>query len=114
MVELHGARIILREKRLEDAEQDYIWRSDPELARLDAAGAVDLGGVNTSDCGLNPFGLNRLVGRARNPWNPDHVTGGSSSGSGAAVAARLVFGSMGSDSGGSVRHRHCLRGFRGL
>ena len=37
MVELHGARIILREKRLEDAEQDYIWRSDPELARLDAA-----------------------------------------------------------------------------
>ena len=37
MVELRGARIILREKRLEDAEQDYIWRSDPELARLDAA-----------------------------------------------------------------------------
>ena len=37
MVELHGARIILREKRLEDAEQDYIWRSAPELARLDAA-----------------------------------------------------------------------------
>ena len=37
MVELRGARITLREKRLEDAEQDYIWRSDPELARLDAA-----------------------------------------------------------------------------
>ncbi len=37
MVELRGARVILREKRLEDAEQDYIWRSDPELARLDAA-----------------------------------------------------------------------------
>ena len=37
MVELLGARIILRDKRLEDAEQDYIWRSDPELARLDAA-----------------------------------------------------------------------------
>ena len=37
MVELRGARLILREKRLEDAEQDYIWRSDPELARLDAA-----------------------------------------------------------------------------
>jgi len=37
MVQLQGARVILREKRLEDAEQDYIWRSDSELARLDAA-----------------------------------------------------------------------------
>jgi len=37
MVQLQGVRVILREKRLEDAEQDYIWRSDAELARLDAA-----------------------------------------------------------------------------
>ena len=37
MPELRGARVILRDKRIEDAEQDYIWRSDPELARLDAA-----------------------------------------------------------------------------
>lgn len=37
MVELRGAKIILRDKRPEDAESDYIWRSDPELARLDAA-----------------------------------------------------------------------------
>ena len=37
MPELHGARLILRDKRIEDAEMDYIWRSDPELARLDAA-----------------------------------------------------------------------------
>ncbi len=37
MVELRGGRVILRDKRIEDAEQDYIWRSDPELARLDAA-----------------------------------------------------------------------------
>jgi RimJ/RimL family protein N-acetyltransferase len=37
MVELQGVRVLLREKRLEDAESDYIWRSDPELARLDAA-----------------------------------------------------------------------------
>jgi len=37
MVQLQGARVILRDKRVEDAEQDYIWRSDPELARLDAA-----------------------------------------------------------------------------
>ena len=37
MPELHGARIILRDKHIDDAELDYIWRSDPELARLDAA-----------------------------------------------------------------------------
>ena len=37
MVELRGAKVILRDKREEDAERDYIWRSDPELARLDAA-----------------------------------------------------------------------------
>ena len=37
MVELRGARVILREKRIEDAEKDYRWRSDPEIARLDAA-----------------------------------------------------------------------------
>ena len=37
MVELQGARVVLRDKRIEDAEQDYIWRSDPELAKLDAA-----------------------------------------------------------------------------
>ena len=37
MPELHGARIVLRDKHIDDAELDYIWRSDPELARLDAA-----------------------------------------------------------------------------
>ena len=37
MVELRGAKIVLREKRIEDAEKDYRWRSDPEIARLDAA-----------------------------------------------------------------------------
>ncbi|HZA25808.1 MAG TPA: hypothetical protein VFA32_24975, partial [Dehalococcoidia bacterium] len=36
MVELRGVRVILRDKRLEDAEYDYIWRCDPELAKLDA------------------------------------------------------------------------------
>ena len=89
-------------------------RTATTLRRLDAAGAIDLGGLNTSDSGLNPFGLNILTGRARNPWNPDHVTGGSSSGSAAAVAARLVFGSLGSDSGGSVRLPAALCGVVGL
>jgi aspartyl-tRNA(Asn)/glutamyl-tRNA(Gln) amidotransferase subunit A len=83
---------------------DFVPDHDATVAvRLDAAGAVELGSVNTSDSGCNALGLNILVGRARNPWNPRYTTGGSSSGSGAAVGARLVAGSFGSDSGGSAR-----------
>jgi aspartyl-tRNA(Asn)/glutamyl-tRNA(Gln) amidotransferase subunit A len=50
-----------------------------------------------------PTGQNDHYGACRNPWDTDHITGGSSSGSGAAVAARLVYGSIGSDTGGSIR-----------
>ena len=84
------------------------------LHRVDAAGAVDLGGVNTSDSGCNPFGFNVLAGRARNPWDPERITGGSSSGSGAAVAGRLVFASLGGDAGGSVRLPAAMCGVVGL
>src|SRR5256885_5410192 len=50
-----------------------------------------------------PTGHNEHWGDACNPWNPECITGGSSSGSGAAVAARLVFGALGSDTRGSIR-----------
>ena len=84
------------------------------LDRLDAAGAIDVGGVNTSDSGCNPFGFNVLAGRARNPWDPGRVTGGSSSGSAAAVAGRLVFASLGTDAGGSIRLPASMCGVVGL
>ena len=84
------------------------------VERLDAAGAIELGTLNTSDCAINPFGLNVLVGRACNPWDLDRVTGGSSSGSAAAVAARMAFASLGSDSGGSVRLPAAMCGVVGL
>jgi aspartyl-tRNA(Asn)/glutamyl-tRNA(Gln) amidotransferase subunit A len=73
------------------------------LTRLDAAGGVELGRLNMAEFAMGPTGHNEHFGRCRNPWNPDHITGGSSSGSGAAVAASLVFGALGSDTGGSVR-----------
>ncbi len=73
------------------------------LRRFDAAGGIELGRLNMAEFAMGPTGHNDHFGRCRNPWNPDRITGGSSSGSGAAVAAGRVFGALGSDTGGSVR-----------
>lgn len=84
------------------------------LERIDAAGAVDLGGLNLAEFCVGPTGHNDYFGHCRNPWNPIHVSGGSSSGSGCAVAARLVYGSIGSDTGGSIRLPAGMCGVVGL
>ena len=84
------------------------------LSRLDAAGAIELGTLNMCEFALGPTGHNAYLGDCRNPWNPDHITCGSSSGGGTAVAARLVFGSFGSDTGGSVRLPASVTGVYGL
>ena len=84
------------------------------MQRLDAAGAVYLGGLNMSEFALGPTGHNDHWGHCRNPWNPDHITGGSSSGSGAATGARMVFGALGSDTGGSIRLPAGANGLVGL
>lgn len=84
------------------------------LERLDAAGFADLGRLNMSEFAYGPTGHNEQFGDCRNPWNPDYISGGSSSGAGAAVAARLVFGALGSDSGGSVRLPAAACGVTGL
>ncbi|HEU4366924.1 MAG TPA: amidase [Methylomirabilota bacterium] len=73
------------------------------VARLTAAGAVTLGKLNMTELALGPFGDNPHHGDVDNPHKRGHVAGGSSSGSGAAVAARLAFGALGSDTGGSIR-----------
>ncbi len=73
------------------------------LARLDAAGAVDLGTLHMAEFAHNSTGHNSFLGPARNPWNPDHITGGSSSGSAVAVAAGMAWCALGSDTGGSIR-----------
>lgn len=84
------------------------------LERLDRAGYADLGRLNMSEFAYSPTGHNEHWGDCRNPWNPDYITGGSSSGSGAAVAARCVFGALGSDTGGSVRLPAAACGVTGL
>lgn len=84
------------------------------LRRLDAAGALQLAALHMNEFAYGPTGHNAHFGHCRNPWSTAHITGGSSSGSGAAVAARLVFGALGSDTGGSVRIPAALCGLVGL
>jgi aspartyl-tRNA(Asn)/glutamyl-tRNA(Gln) amidotransferase subunit A len=82
------------------------FRSEVEctaVTRLTAAGAVTLGKLNMTELALGPFGDNPHHGDVDNPRKSGHVAGGSSSGSGAAVAAGLAFGALGSDTGGSIR-----------
>jgi aspartyl-tRNA(Asn)/glutamyl-tRNA(Gln) amidotransferase subunit A len=73
------------------------------VERLERSGAIWMGNLNMAEFAANPTGHNEHFGHCRNPWNPMHMTGGSSSGSGAAVAARACYGALGSDTGGSIR-----------
>jgi aspartyl-tRNA(Asn)/glutamyl-tRNA(Gln) amidotransferase subunit A len=84
------------------------------LTRLADAGAVNIGSLHMAEFAFSPTGYNEHYGHARNPWNTAHVPGGSSSGSGAAVAARMVYGSLGTDTGGSIRHPAAMCGITGL
>src|ERR1700716_1647683 len=67
-----------------------------------------------SEFAYGPTGHNSHYGPVHNPWAVDHVTGGSSSGSGSAVAARLTFAALGSDTGGSIRMPAHFCGVTGL
>lgn len=84
------------------------------VARLRAAGAVILGKANMHEIGINPIGINPHHGACRNPFDPSRITGGSSSGSAAAVAAGVAPISLGADGGGSVRIPAALCGVVGL
>jgi aspartyl-tRNA(Asn)/glutamyl-tRNA(Gln) amidotransferase subunit A len=84
------------------------------VERLERAGAIWLGNLNMAEFAANPTGHNDHWGHCRNPWNVEHMTGGSSSGSGAAVGARACYGSLGSDTGGSIRLPAAACGVVGL
>jgi aspartyl-tRNA(Asn)/glutamyl-tRNA(Gln) amidotransferase subunit A len=89
-------------------------REATAVARLTAAGAITLGKLNLSELALGPFGDNAHRGDVQNPWRPGHVAGGSSSGSGAAVAAGLAAAALGTDTGGSIRLPAACCGIVGL
>jgi aspartyl-tRNA(Asn)/glutamyl-tRNA(Gln) amidotransferase subunit A len=82
----------------------HIASTDSTIVRnLKDAGAVVTAKLNCDEMALHPTGAISQFGPGRNPWNPDLVSGGSSSGSGIAVATGMVFGAVGSDTGGSIR-----------
>jgi aspartyl-tRNA(Asn)/glutamyl-tRNA(Gln) amidotransferase subunit A len=84
--------------------KNYVPAADAEVVRrLRAAGAVLLGKLNLHEFAYGGSGMIGHFGAARNPWNTAHITGGSSSGSAAAVAAGLCYGAIGTDTAGSIR-----------
>ncbi|HWB33000.1 MAG TPA: amidase [Acidobacteriaceae bacterium] len=84
--------------------KDRVPTEDADIVRrLKAAGAVILGKLNLHEFALGCTGDISYFGPTRNPWSLSHVTGGSSAGSAAALSADLVYGALGTDTGGSIR-----------
>ena len=95
--------------------KDFIPPCDAQIvAMLRAAGAVILGKTNLHEFAYGVTSNNPHYGAVRNPWDPQRIPGGSSGGSAAAVAAGLGYGSMGTDTGGSIRIPASLSGVTGL
>jgi aspartyl-tRNA(Asn)/glutamyl-tRNA(Gln) amidotransferase subunit A len=84
------------------------------VRRLRSAGAIVVGKLNMHEFAFGATTTSPHFGPARNPWDAGRICGGSSGGSGAATAAGLVAGSLGTDTGGSVRIPSCLCGVTGV
>ena len=86
----------------------------PRSADWRMPGSITIGSLNMAEFAQNPTGHNAHFGDCHNPWHVDYCTGGSSSGSGAAVAARFIYGALGSDTGGSIRLPATMCGITGI
>ena len=84
------------------------------VSRLKNAGAVILGKLNLDEFAMGSSTETSYFGKCRNPWNPEYVPGGSSGGCGAAQAARLSMGTIGTDTGGSIRQPASFCGVVGI
>jgi aspartyl-tRNA(Asn)/glutamyl-tRNA(Gln) amidotransferase subunit A len=95
--------------------KDWVPEADATVAmRLGEAGAILLGKLNMHEFAYGPTGVNAVYGTPRNPWDGARMPGGSSSGSGVAVAAALAAGALGTDTGGSIRIPAAFCGIVGL
>jgi len=95
--------------------KDRVPTEDAEVVtRLKKAGAVLIGKQNLHEFAYGGSSIISYFGEVRNPWNPAHITGGSSGGSAAAVAAGLGYGAIGTDTAGSIREPASPCGVVGL
>ncbi|HMO58500.1 MAG TPA: amidase, partial [Roseiflexaceae bacterium] len=95
--------------------REYVPTADCEpVARLRDAGAISLAKLNMHEWALGITNENPHYGAVANPWDPARISGGSSGGSAAAVAAQLCMAALGSDTGGSIRIPAALCGIVGL
>ena len=95
--------------------KNRIATEDAEVVRcLKDAGAILLGKQNLHECAYGGSSMISYFGEVHNPWNPARISGGSSGGSTAAVAAGLCYGAIGTDTAGSIREPAALCGIVGL
>src|SRR5919202_3925503 len=95
--------------------EDYVPDEDATVvSKLKTAGAILIGKTNTHEFAYGPTGDRSLFGPTRNPHDSTRISGGSSSGSGAAVAAGLCYAALGSDTAGSIRIPSALCGVVGI
>jgi aspartyl-tRNA(Asn)/glutamyl-tRNA(Gln) amidotransferase subunit A len=110
-VDLAGVRTTIGSRQFADRIAD---EDAPVVERLRRAGAVTLGKANMHEVAFGATSLNHAFGAVVNPWDDGIIAGGSSGGSGAAVAADLCIGAIGTDTGGSVRIPASCCGVSGL